>query len=244
MRIRLLVILFSILIVPVSAQHLNVGMTFQYLILKQVGVAGDEIIPQGSFNYYKVNDNRWKFFSAGQSFVIGTIVQLDYKKVYFAIEPSYELNTYDYTVKYLLSPTKDEKVSFKTLYFQLEAPVYMGYQFASSTIVRYSVFAGAEPVFPYHLQTSFNGADKDPSLYSRYGANDMRNILYNNDKLYWNSLVGIGFHFASLGKVDVRYKHRLSSPGVEYKATFNTIGIALTYFLPLNLLKKKIYYEE
>ena len=88
MRIRLSIILFFILTVPVSAQHVNVGMTFQYLILKQVGVASDEIIPQGSFNYYKVNDNRWKFFSAGQSFVIGTIVQLDYKKVYFAIEPS------------------------------------------------------------------------------------------------------------------------------------------------------------
>jgi hypothetical protein len=44
--------------------------------------------------------------------------------------------------------------------------------------------------------------------------------------------------------VDVRYKHRLDSPGVQYKTSFNTIGIALTYFLPLNLLKKKIYYEE
>jgi hypothetical protein len=243
MRIGLLTIAFVILLGRVSGQHLNVGMTFQYLILKQVGVASDAIIPQGSFNYYKVDDNRWKFFSAGQSFVIGTIVQLDYKKVFFAIEPSYELNTYDYTVKYPLSPTANEKITFKTLYFQLEAPVYMGYQFASSTIVRYSVFAGAEPVFPYHLQTSFNSADKDPSLYSRYGVYDMKNILYN-DQLYWNSLVGIGFHFASLGRVDVRYKHRLDSPGAQYKTSFTTIGIALTYFLPLNLLKKKIYYEE
>ena len=243
MRLRLLVVAFFILTVQAAAQHLNVGMTFQYLILKQVGVAGDEIIPQGSFNYYKIDDNRWKVFSAGQSFVIGTIVQLDYKKVFFAIEPSYELNTYDYTVKYPLSPTENEKVTFKTLYFQLEAPVYMGYQFASSTILRYSVFAGAEPVFPYHLQTSFNGGDKDPSVYKRYGVYDMKDILYN-DKLYWNSLAGIGFHFASLGRVDVRYKHRLNSPGGQYKTTFNTIGIALTYFLPLHLLKKKIYYED
>ncbi len=243
MKIKLLVIVFFILTVRAAGQHLNVGMTFQYLILKQVGVASDEIIPLGSFNYYKVDDNRWKFFSAGQSFVIGTIVQLDYKKVFFAMEPSYELNTYNYTVKYPLSPTTSEKVTFKTLFFQLEAPVYIGYQFASSTITRYSFFAGAEPVFPYHLETRFDGADKDPTLYSRYGVYDMKNILYN-DNLYWNSLVGIGFHFANLGRVDVRYKHRLTSPGIQYKTSFNTIGIALTYFLPLHLLKKKIYYED
>jgi hypothetical protein len=243
MRIRLLIIAFFLVTVPAAAQHLNVGMTFQYLILKQVGVASGEIIPQASFNYYKVDDNRWKFFSAGQSFVIGTIAQLDYKKVFFAIEPSYELNTYDYTVKYPLSPTAYEKVTFKTLFFQLEAPVYMGYQFASSTILRYSVFAGAEPVFPYHLEARFDRADDNPGVYSRYGVYDMKNILYS-DKLYWNSLVGIGFHFASLGRVDLRYKHRLNSPGVQYKTSFNTIGIALTYFLPLHLLKKKIYYED
>jgi hypothetical protein len=225
------------------AQRLNVGVTFQYLVLKQVNVQTDHIIPAGSFNYYKVDDNRWKFFGAGQSIVIGAIAQLDYKRFYVAIEPSYELNTYNYSVKCAVSPTVDETVTFKTLFFQVQAPIYVGYQFASANVMRYSIFAGAEPVFPYHVETRFVGEDQDPDISNRYGAYDMNNILYSN-KPYMNSIVGIGFHFASLVRVDVRYKHRLDYPGDVYKASFNTVGFGLTYFLPLNLLKKKIYYEE
>ncbi len=226
-----------------GAQHFNVGVTFQYLIMKQVEVQSDHIIPAGSFNYYRVDDNRWKFFGAGQSFVIGTIAQLDYKKFYIAVEPSYELNTYNYAVKYDLSPTMAETVTFKTLYFQFEAPIYIGYQFASANLMRYSIFAGAEPVIPYHLQLQLSDEDKDPTVYNRYGTYDMQNVLYSNGA-YWNTVVGIGFHFASLVRVDIRYKHRLDSPGEVYRASFNTVGFGLTYFLPLNLLKKKVYYEE
>lgn len=241
---KVLMILFGVMAATgVMAQRFNVGVTFQYLIMKQVAVEGDHIIPDGSFNYYKINDNNWKIFSAGQSIVIGTIAQLDYKKFYFAIEPSFELNTYNYSVKYALSPTVDETVTFKTLFFQIEAPIYVGYQFASSNLIRYSFFAGAEPVYPYHLETRFADEDNDQTISNRYGSYDMNNILYSTG-LYWNSVVGLGVHFAGLVRVDIRYKHRLDSPGDVYKASFNTVGFGLTYYLPLSLLKKKIYYEE
>lgn len=236
-------ILIFLAAADLMAQRFNVGVTFQYLVMKQVAVEGDHIIPEGSFNYYKIDDNNWKVFSAGQSIVIGTIAQLDYKKFYFAIEPSFELNTYNYSVQYSLSPTTEETVTFKTLFFQIEAPIYVGYQFASSNLIRYSFFAGAEPVYPYHLEATFVGDDQDPTIYNRYGSYDMNNILYSTG-LYWNSVVGLGVHFAGLVRVDVRYKHRLDSPGDVYKASFNTVGFGLTYYLPLNLLKKKIYYEE
>lgn len=120
------------------AQKLNVGITFQYHVLKQVSVDADVIQGNNSYSIYYVTDNRWKFFSAGQSIVVGTVFQLDYKKFYAAIEPSFDLNTYTYTVEYPVSPVKNEAITFQPLFFQLDFPVYLGYQFQSSRIFRYS----------------------------------------------------------------------------------------------------------
>jgi hypothetical protein len=220
------------------AQHLNLGFTFQYHILKQVKVDAKTIIPASSYAHYNVIDNGWKFFTAGQSLVVGTVAQLDFKKFYVAIEPSFELNTYEYFVTYDLSAEESERIRFHTLFLQVEAPVYVGYQFKTSNIFRFSVFGGAGPVMPYSIQVSL----KDSDHLDRYGLYDMRDVLYN-DKPYWNSVTGIAMHFANLGRLDVRWVHRLNSPG-EYKTTFNSIGAGLTFFLPLNLLKDRVYYEE
>lgn len=236
---KLMLISFFFITSFTEAQHLNLGFTFQYLILKQVKVSSDKIIPSASYSYYNVVDNDWKFFAAGQSLVVGTIAQLDFKKFYVAIEPSFELNTYEYFVTYDLSPTENERIRFHTLYLQVEAPMYVGYQFKTSNIFRFSIFAGAGPVMPYKIQVSV----KDQSQAERYGVYDMKDILYS-DKPYWNSVAGIAMHFANLGRLDIRYVHRLNSPGEKYKATFNSVGAGLTFFLPLNLFKKKVYYEE
>ncbi len=225
------------------SQHLNLGITFQYLILKQVRVNSDHIIPYTSYNYYKVTDNRWKFFSAGQSFVIGAVAQLDIKKFYFGIEPSGELNSYDYTVEYPLTSTKSEMVSFKTVFNQINLPVYLGYQFKTSDFLRYSFYAGAGPVFPLHFEASVRNESKDPAVGDRYYWKDMDGILYTTHS-YWNAVAGLGIHFASLGRFDIRYVNRLGSPGSQYSTSIRSVGIGLTFFLPLHLLKKKIYYEE
>ncbi len=228
---------------PAFSQHLNLGITFQYLMLKQVRINSHHIIPYNSFNYYNVTDNRWKFFSAGQSFVIGTVAQLDVKKFYVTIEPSFELNTYDYQLEYPLTPTTSEKVSFKTLFLQIDLPVYVGYQFKTSDFFRYSFFAGAGPVFPTRLEISVRNENKDPTINERYDKYDLNNIIYTNQP-YWNAVAGLGIHFASLGRLDIRYVNRLGSPGNQYSTSFRSVGIGLTFFLPLHLLKKKIYVEE
>src|SRR5258708_30860617 len=168
-----------------NSQHLNLGITFQYFTLKQVKVKSDRIIPSASYNYYKVTDNRWKFLSAGQTILIGTVLQLDIKKFYVAIEPSYTLNTTDYTVEYPLSAVAGEKITFKTLSIQIDLPVYAGYQFISSDFLRYSFFAGACPAFLNHLEPSVRNASKDPTVGDRYYRYDMKDILYSN-RPYWN----------------------------------------------------------
>ncbi|HCW06125.1 MAG TPA: hypothetical protein DGG95_02025 [Cytophagales bacterium] len=223
-----------------SAQHFNVGFTFQYHILKQVAVNSDQIVASRSYSLYNVIDNRWKFFAAGQSLVVGTIVQADFKKFYVGIEPSFELNTYEYYVGYTLSATQEERLRFHTLFLQMEMPVYVGYMFKSSDLFRYSFYAGVSPVSPYHVEASVVGSNSTAS--DRYDWQDMNNVLYNG-KPYLNSVTGFALHFASLGRLDLRYVHRLGSPGV-YQTTFNTVGMGLTFFLPLHLYKKKIYYEE
>ena len=244
MKSKLLSVSFLFLMGPTAfSQHLNLGITFQYLILKQVKINSDYIIPSTSYNYYKVTDNRWKFFSAGQSFVIGAVAQLDMKKFYLAIEPSGELNSFDYILEYPLSSTKSEMVSFKTVFNQVNFPVYLGYQFKTSDFLRYSFYAGAGPVFPVHMETSIRNESKDPTLSDRYNPNDLLDILYNN-KSYWNAIAGLGIHFASLGRLDIRYVNRVGSPGNQYSTSFRSVGIGLTFFWPLHLLKKKIYYEE
>ena len=171
------------------------------------------------------------------------MVQVDLKKFYFAIEPSFELNTYDYTVEYPLTFSTNERITFKTLFIQIDLPVYLGYQFKSSDFLRYSFFAGAGPVFPYHLEARMNSESNDAAIGDRYNQYDMKNILYTNQP-YWNAVAGLGIHFASLGRLDIRYVNRLGSPGSQYSTAFRSVGIGLTFFLPLHLLKKKIYYEE
>jgi hypothetical protein len=222
------------------SQHLNLGFTFQYHILKQVEVKSSQIAAAHSYSLYNVIDNRWKFFTAGQSLVVGTIAQLDVKRFYFGIEPSFELNTYEYFVGYPISSTGQESVRFHTLFLQLEMPAYVGYMFKSSNLFRYSFYGGASPVMPYHVETSVR---VDQTATSRYDARDMEGIVYST-KPYLNSVVGFAIHFASLGRLDIRYVHRLGSVGPVYQTNFNTVGAGLTFFLPLHLFKKKIYYEE
>lgn len=224
-------------------QRIKVGFTFQYHILKQVKVDADVIEGAHSYSIYEVTDNRWKFFSAGQSIIIGTVVQLDYKRFYAVIEPSFDLNTYHYTVHYPLSPEKKERLNFQTLFLQVDLPLYVGFQFGSTNLLRYSVFAGAVMVFPYMLENSFQSKAFESVQQDNFNSSDMDNILFNGKK-YGNALVGFCLHFASLGKVDIRYQHRLGSPGEKYKVVFQSLGFGLTYYLPLNLRKKKIYYED
>lgn len=227
----------------VHSQRLNVGFTFQYLVLKQVKVDADVVYGSNSYSLYYVKDNRWKLFSAGQSIVVGTVIQLDYKKLYIALEPSFDLNTYQYRLDYPLSAQKYEHLNFQTLFMQTDIPLYAGFQLKSSNLVRYSIFAGVDYMMPFVIETDLSSRLVDNPQYMTYNSGDLNEILYNV-KPYLNSLVGIGFHFASLVKLDVRYIHRLNSPGVQYNTTFNTIGVALTYYLPLSFRKRKIYYED
>lgn len=239
--------ILSIILVTLSvssfAQRINVGITFQYLILKQVKVNADILEGTHSYSQYKVVDNRYKFFSGGQSIIIGTVFQVDYKKLYAVIEPSFELNTYNYQVHYPLSPGSVEKLNFHTLFYQVDVPLYIGYQFGATNLIRYSVFAGSILAFPYFLENSFQSPDTENMQEDYFNSEDMYKILYNS-KMYMNTLIGFCFHFANLGKIDIRYHHRMKSPGEKYQVDFNSLGFGVTYYLPLNLRKKTIYYED
>jgi hypothetical protein len=224
-------------------QRINVGLTFQYLILKQVKINTNIVQGSHSYNQYQVFDNRWKFFSAGQSIIIGTVVQMDYKKFYAVIEPSFDLNTYNYTLKYPVSPNKDESLNFQTLFLQIDVPVYIGYQFGATNLIRYSVFGGLVFAFPYKREFSFQSRELENAHEEYFDSSDMDNIL-SNTKKNTNALLGFCIHFASLGKVDVRYHQRLGSPGDIYSVDFHSVGFGVTYYLPLNTRKKKIYYED
>jgi hypothetical protein len=243
---RILVIILAGLFICVSglkAQKLNVGITFQYHVLKQVNVKSDFVTGNNSYSIYYIKDNRWKFFSAGQSIVVGMVFQLDYKRLYAAIEPSYNLNTYTYTVEYPISPSKNEEITFQPLFFQIDVPLYLGYQFQSSRFLRYSIFAGVVPAIPYYVEYQLKSKLIENPQYDYFNNGDMQNILYDG-KPYLSSLVGFSVHFASLGKIDVRYQHRFGSPSIKYDVVFNTVGASVTYYLPLSLLKKRIYYED
>jgi hypothetical protein len=226
-----------------NAQRLNVGITFQYLILKQVKVDSDILAGSKSYSLYYVKDNRWKFFSAGQSIIIGTVMQLDYKKLYMVLEPSFDLNTYNYTVHYPIAPGRDERLNFQTLFLQVDVPFYIGYQFGATNLIRYSVFAGGVLVLPYAINYDLKSKAFDNPQYDYFNSRDMENILYNGNK-YANTLVGFCLHFANLGKVDLRYQHRINSPSEQYAVSFNSVGVGITYYLSVNLRKKKIYYED
>lgn len=226
------------------AQSFNVGFIFQYHVLKQIDVKANTITGTYSHDQFTVKENNWKAFAAGQSVVVGMMAQMNYKKFYLTTEVSFNLNTYRYNLFYPITPDVDEKVTFETLYFQWEFPLYLGYQFQSTNLVRYSVFGGGIVTFPWSIGSTIEGLEnQDENLYDRYSRNDMRYILYNDDP-YLSGIVGFGIHIASLAKVDVRYIHRLGNPGPDYKVDFNTVGIAFTYFFPLHLTKKRIYYED
>src|SRR5688500_3382362 len=159
-------ILLSLLLVSASVhlaygQRVNVGFTFQYHFLKQVKVEAEMVEGTHSYSQYQVRDNQWKFFSAGQSIVIGTVLQIDYKKFYVVIEPSFDLNTYNYSLYYPISPERDERLNFHTLFFQADVPLYIGYQFGATNIIRYSAFAGAAVVLPYMLEYSFQSPEPE-----------------------------------------------------------------------------------
>jgi hypothetical protein len=140
-------VLFNILLLTglteTSAQSFSAGFIFQYHILKQIDVNSNTITGTFSHDIFKVKENNWKVFAAGQSVVVGMMAQLDYKKFYLTTELSYNLNTYRYGLFYSIAPSEEEKVIFETLYFQIEVPLYLGYQFQSTNLVRYSVFGGA-----------------------------------------------------------------------------------------------------
>jgi hypothetical protein len=244
MRNTILILVFIFCTQAAAAQNLKVGVTFQYHFAKQVDVDADFIVPAGSYNYYRVIDNRWKFFSAGQSIVIGLVGQLDYKRFYVTAEPSFELCTILYRVAYDLSPSASETVEFKTTVFHWTMPVYVGLQFGSSSLIRYSIFAGGSVSMPFMVNSSLYQVDgPDDNVYDRYSSYDMYNVTYN-EKLFFNATAGVAFHYASLFKVDIRLTHRLGSPGSQYGLNYTMLGAGMTYFLPLRLLKQKIYYEE
>ena len=240
-KIGLLHILLMTGLPEMYAQSFNMGFVFQYHILKQIEVNSPTVTGTYSHNIFNVKENNWKIFAGGQSIVVGMMGQLDYKKFYLTTELSYNLNTYRYALFYTLAPGEEEKIVFETLYFQVEVPLYLGYQFQSTNLVRYSVFGGALVTIPWNIQTSLEGNDE--TINDRYDTNDMRYILYD-DKPYLNSIFGFGVHIASLAKIDLRYIHRFSPPGNTYGVQFNTVGIAVTYYLSLNLKKKKFFYEE
>ena len=245
MKSRLLLFIVVLFVVKSNAQRFQAGVTFQYIVFKQVNIDADVIIPKESYNFYYNKRNGFKLFSAGQSIVIGTSFQYNIKRFYIGIEPTYELNTYNYKLYYPISPNANDEVSYQTLFFQVDAPVYLGYQFKTSNLIRYSVFAGAMPVLPYHVEFDFNegpSPDATPDI-DNYWVRDLNGILYSNDP-YVNGMFGVGIHFASLIKVDFRFTHRFGSPGPDYKVAFNSAGFALTYYLPFNLLKQRVYYEK
>ncbi len=245
MRVKKILIhlVFMGSVLATYGQRINLGLTFQYLVLKQVKIDAPVVEGTHSYSQYLVKDNRWKFFSAGQSIVIGTVLQMDYKKLYAVVEPSFDLNTYNYTLYYPIAPGVDERLSFHTLFYQVDIPLYAGYQFGATNLIRYSVFAGGVFSFPYFLEYAFQSKELENPQEDYFNSGDMDNILYNREQ-YANALLGFCLHFASLGKIDLRYQYRLGSPGSKYPVTFHTLGMGLTFYLPLKLRKKTIYYEE
>lgn len=239
----LLQMVLLLLAFTACGQRINLGITFQYHFLKQVKIDAQTVAGTHSYSLYDVRDNRWKLFSAGQSIVIGTVVQFDYKKFYGVIEPSFDLNTYSYSVYYPISPDRDERLNFHTLFFQADVPIYFGYQFGATNLIRFSTFAGVVLVLPYMLEYSFQSNDIDNPQENYFNSADMDNILYSRQK-YANALAGFCLHFASLGKIDVRYQYRIGNPGDQYAVSFQSLGLGVTYYLPLQLRKKKIYYED
>jgi hypothetical protein len=237
------IVLLFVSLNPSYTQSFNAGFHFQYHILKQIDVDAHTITGTYSHEQFKVKENNWKSFAAGQSIVVGMMTQMDYKKFYLTMELSFNLNTYRYSLFYPIGPSKDERVNFKTLYQQMEVPLYLGYQFQSTNLIRYSFFGGAMINVPVLIQTFFDDSKEDRRFQERYDLNDLRYILYNNDP-YFSGMFGLGIHIARLAKVDLRYIHRFGSPGDVYDVKFNTIGISFTYYLPLDLKKQKFYYEE
>lgn len=238
---RIFIIMFQVVVFASAAQHFKLGLNFQFCPIRQVKVDADKVFGTYSHDLFLVKDNRWKVYSA--TYLLGAELQMDYKKFYGMTGLYYNLNTFNYDFYFPISPDTDEKVTFQTIYFQLDVPVVVGYQFYSSGIYRVSLLGGAIPSFPYNISNNFVGSSADNNFYSRYSNVDMRNILFDG-KPFVNEVVGIGLHVASLAKFDFRYQQRLGSPSTQYQVTYKTFGISLTFYLPLNLRKKNIFYEE
>jgi hypothetical protein len=238
---RLFTIFFFIIAFASTAQHFNLGLNFQFCPYRQVKVDADKVIGTYSHDLFFVKDNSWKVYSA--TYLLGLEVQMDYKKFYAMTGLYYNLNTFNYDFYFPVSPQEDEKVTFQTIYFQLDVPLAVGYQFFSSGIYRVSLLGGVIPSFPYNVSNNFVGSDANNNFYIRYSNVDMRNILFDG-KPYVNEMFGLGLHIASLAKFDVRYQQRLGSPSDQYNVSYKTLGISLTFYLPLNLRKKNIFYEE
>jgi hypothetical protein len=223
------------------AQRFSMGLNFQYSPLRQINVDADKVMGTYSHDIFQVKNKGWDIYSA--YFLLGAELQMDYKKFYATLGLYYNLNTFNYSLYYPISPEADEKVTFQNIYFELDVPVLVGYQFLSSGIYRVSVLGGVVPSLPYNLSANLKGSTSNNNYYARYSNLDMKDILYNGNP-YVNGLVGVGLHIASLAKFDVRYQQQIGSPSKQYQVSIQTIGISLTFYLPLNLRKKRIYYEE
>ncbi|MBS1542382.1 MAG: hypothetical protein JST14_02005 [Bacteroidetes bacterium] len=239
---KLLTIVFLTIGISAAAQRLGVGITLQYFPFKQVTLNAADIVPNYSYSVYKAGNNNWKLWSAGQSFVVGGVFQLNRQRFYFTAEPSLELNTYNYSMTYQTGPGVGEKIVFQVLYLQALCPIIAGYQFHSSGVFRYSFYAGVSPSTSFHIEARFT-QNADQTQYDRYTPYDMNGILYSG-KPWWNGIAGFGIHVASIAKIEIRYLQRLDSPGDQYKATFSSFGVGLTYYFPIKLLKKTIYRED
>ena len=238
---RLFTMVFCLLAFCALAQRLNLGLNFQFCPYRQIKVDADKVLGTYSHDLYYVKDNGWKPYAA--TFILGAELQMDYKKFYGLLGLYYNLNTFNYALYFPVSPQTDEKVTFQTIYFQIDVPLAVGYQFFSSSIYRLSIIGGAIPSIPYGISNNFVGSSKANNFYSRYSNVDMRNILFDG-KPYVSEMLGFCLHIASLAKFDVRYQQRIGSPSSLYNVSYKTVGISLTFYLPLNLRKKKIYYEE
>jgi hypothetical protein len=238
---QIITILCIFLSWSIMAQRFSLGLNFQYSPFRQIKIDAETVMGTYSHDIFLVKNNGPTIYSA--SFLLGAELQMDYKKFYAITGLYYNLNTFDYALYYPISPEVDEEVTFQNIYFELDLPVLVGYQFLSTGLYRVSFLGGVIPSLPYNLSANLKGSTPGNNLYDRYSNLDMRDILYNG-KPYMNGLVGLGLHIASLAKFDVRYQQQLGSPSKQYQVSIKTIGISLTFYLPLNLRKKRIYYEE
>src|SRR5689334_9698181 len=106
-KIGLLTISLMMGLTDMHAQRFNAGFVVQYHIIKQISVKSPTVTGTNSHDIFKVKENSWKVFAAGQSIVVGMMGQLDYKKFYLTTELSYNLYTYRYALFYTVAPSEE-----------------------------------------------------------------------------------------------------------------------------------------